>query len=191
MPAAESLTAIGSLFSSLVVVVGALAAVRQLRHLRASNEVAALQAIMEQVERPEVEASLQFIQQDLVGKLHDPQFAADLAANPVAGEARRLLHGLNMWESVGMFVLLGSVSKRAIMLEYAWPIVNTWRAAAPAIAVIRRAQGETCGEMFEHLAVLATRWLETGHAAEARKLLRMPAAEPPPGVLDGDAAEGR
>ena len=172
---AETIGALGSIISSTVIVVSAVAAVRQLRHLRASNEVTALQGIMESSLLPDVTESLRFIQRELPEKLRDPAFVAKLAENPTAGEARAVLAGFNFWERVGTFVILGAVSERSIMLLYSWPIVNTWAQAAPALAIVRRTQGPTAGENFEHLAVLATRWLEKRHPREARRLLRMPA----------------
>jgi hypothetical protein len=171
---AETIGALGSIISSTVIVVGAAAAVRQLRHLRASNEVTALQAIMESSDRADVTESLRFIQRELPEKLRDPAFVAQLAESPIAGEARAILPGVNFWERVGTFVILGAVSERSIMLLYYGPIVNTWAHAAPAFAILRRTQGPTAGENFEHLAVLATRWLEKQHPREARRLRRMP-----------------
>ena len=171
---AEAIGAAGSIISSVVVVVGAVAALRQLRHLRASNEVHAMQAIIESANRPAVVESLRFIQRELAERLRNDAFRTQLAENPIAGDARAVLPGLNFWEDVGTYVLIGAVSERSIMLLYSWPIVNTWASAAAAFAVVRATQGPTVGENFEHLAAIATRWNEVEQPRLSRKLRHMP-----------------
>jgi hypothetical protein len=169
----EFIAAVGSIISSAVVVVGAFAAVRQLRHLRASNEVSALQNIVNRFQRPEVMESMRFVGAELEDKMRDPVFVEALASNPISGEARAIIPVLNYWESVAGFVLSGAIAEESIMAGFSWAAVDTWRAAAPAIVILRRSQDSTICENFEHLAALAKRWLERRHRTKS-KLLRMP-----------------
>lgn len=175
----ESLAAISSIVTSIVVVVSAFAAVRQLRHLRASNEVVALQNIINRYERQEIIESTYFIRAELADKLRDPAFLEGLGS-PISGEARAMMPALNYWESVGSLVLSGAISAESIMQGFSWPALVTWRSAAPAIAILRRTQDPSVCENFEHLAAFAMRWLDRHHRTKSR-LLRMPppaSAEP-------------
>jgi hypothetical protein len=61
----EFLAAISTIVSCVVVVIGAFAALRQLRHLRASNEVAAMENIFNRYESPAVMESILFANRDL------------------------------------------------------------------------------------------------------------------------------
>lgn len=179
MVSVEYVAAISSIVSSAVVVVGAFAAVRQLRHLRASNEVTALQSIIDRFERPDVMESIRFIRGDLPDKMRDPAFVEALAHNPIAGDARAIIPALNFWEGVGSFVLSGAISEESVMLGFSWSVVDTWGAGAPAIIILRRTQDPLIAENFEHLAAFATHWLERRHRTRS-KLLRMPPVIPPP-----------
>lgn len=183
MVSVEFVAAISSIVSSAVVVVGAVAAVRQLRHLRASNEVSALADIVNRYERPDVRESFFFVRSELPNKMRDPAFLEALERNPIAGEARAIIPLLNYWESVGGFVLSGAISEESIMLGFSWALVDTWYAVAPAIEILRRTQDPLVGENFEHLAAFATRWLAKRHRTRSKRLLRMPPqASPEPHV---------
>jgi len=170
----EYVAAISSIVSSAVVVVGAFAAVRQLRHLRASNEVTALQSIIDRFERPDVMESIRFIRGELADKMYDPAFVEALAHNPIAGDARAIIPALNFWEGVGSFVLSGAISEESVMLGFSWSVVRTWEAVSPAMVILRRTQDPLISENFEHLAAFATRWLERRHRTRSKRLLRMP-----------------
>lgn len=61
MVSVEFLAAISTIVSCVIVVVGAFAALRQLRHLRASNEAPALQNMVIRWEHPDVRDSMRFV----------------------------------------------------------------------------------------------------------------------------------
>jgi len=174
----EYLAAISTIVSCVIVVVGAFAALRQLRHLRASNEASALQNMIVRWEHPDVRDSMRFVREELPNKLRDPAFIEALWQSPIAPEVRVIIPALNYWESVGSFVLTGGISEKSVMLGYAWLAVDTWSAAAPAIAVLRQTRSPLLYENFEHLAAYATRWLEQRPRTKA-KLLRMPPTATP------------
>lgn len=175
----EFVAAISSIVSSAVVVVGAFAAVRQLRHLRASNEVTALQSIIDRFERPDVMESIRFIRGELADRMRDPAFVEALAHNPIAGDARAIIPALNFWEGVGSFVLSGAISEESVMLGFSWSVVRTWEAVSPAMVILRRTQDPLISENFEHLAAFATRWLDKRHRKAPKRLLHMPPPAPP------------
>jgi hypothetical protein len=179
---AELFGVIGSIVSSIVVVVGVLVAIRQLRHLRASNEVAALNGLIERYDRPEVRASLRFIQTSLEERMRDETFVAALGSNPIGEEARVILPGFYFYESVGAYVRMGAISERAVMMLWSQQIADIWRFSADAIAAIRAAQGPEIMDSFEHMAARSTRWLAVDGPREQSKLERMPPparSEPP------------
>jgi len=110
--------------------------------------------------------------------MRDPAFIEALWQSSMAPEVRVIIPALNYWESVGSFVLTGGISEKSVMVGYAFLAVDTWSAAAPAIAVLRRTRDPLLYENFEHLAAYATRWLDKRHRTKT-KLLRMPPAVTP------------
>jgi len=176
---AELIGAIGSIVSSIVVVVGVIVAIRQLRHLRASNEVAALNGLIERFEKPEVRASLRFIQTSLQERLRDEAFVAALGAHPIGEEARVILPGLYFWEALGAYVRMGAISERSVMRLWSQQVIDGWHHSADAIAAIRATQGAEILNSFEHLAARSTRWLAVDGPRDRSKLERMrPPAAP-------------
>jgi hypothetical protein len=171
----EYVAAIATILSSIVVIVGAFAAVRQLRHLRASNEVAVLQNVLNRYESSDVMESHRFITGELAERMDDPAFIAALSGSGLSGDARKLNPALDFWESVGAFVRAGAISQESIMYGFSYLAVSYWRLAAPAIDVLRRAQDPSVCEHFEHVAALSTRWLEAPRSERQKGLLRMPA----------------
>ncbi len=179
MVSVESLAAISTIVSCVIVVVGAFAALRQLRHLRASNEASALQNMIIRWEHPDVRDSMRFVREELPNKMRDPAFIEALWQTPIPPEVRVIITALNYWESVATFVLTGALSEESVMLGYSWLAVDTWSAAAPAIAVLRGTRDPLLYENFEHLAAYATRHLDKRHRTRSKRLLRMPSLAKP------------
>ena len=75
---AEWFTAIGTLGTFVVITVSAIAALMQLRHMRGSNQIIALNELRETMESPAFRAAQNFIARELPQRLQDPAVRAAL-----------------------------------------------------------------------------------------------------------------
>lgn len=76
----STLAAIGTF---VVISATAVAALVQLRHLRAGNQISAFVAMVQMYESPELKEPLHFVNADLANRLEDPAFRAGLRTRPV------------------------------------------------------------------------------------------------------------
>ncbi len=171
----DVLSAAASIVSSVVVIFTALAAFRQIAHMRSANEIQAFSAIVERWSAPETAASRDFVLHNaaLIGQ---PDFRRDLAISPVPAPANQIFPVLDLYEEIGTLVNLGIVSERAIMTNYASTILRVWAASEPAIRAMRREQGGRPYRMFEHLASRAQHWTTNDEPRLTAKLETMPDA---------------
>jgi hypothetical protein len=79
-----------------------------------------------------------------------------------------------LFEEIGTLVILGIISERAIMINYAPTILRVWTNAEPAIRALRFQQAGKTYRMFEHLAARADRWRKRDEPRLARRLESMP-----------------
>jgi hypothetical protein len=169
----DVLNAAASIVSSIVIIFTALAAFRQIRHMRSANEIQAFSAIVERWSAPQTVASLDFLHgaEEL---MRDPAFAAELRQRPLPERPRTMLPILTLLEEIGTLVHLSIISEPAIMINYATSILRIWHVAEPAIRVLRETQGSGSYQMFEDLATRAQRWTTRDEPRLLRSLGRMP-----------------
>src|ERR1700687_2362265 len=104
----ETLNTAGVLVTALIIGTTAVAAVIQLRHIRASNELTAFSEAMELWYSPSVQGGLRFIQHDLADKMKDPAFRADLDTAGVVDHTKHPeLSPIDFFDNIGVMVSLG------------------------------------------------------------------------------------
>ena len=95
-----TLEALNTLFAGatfLVIAATAIAAVVQLRHLRASNQITALITILQDWQKPQMQEWVQFVREEMPNRLKDPEYLGSLGNKradrdlPVQREQRRFL----------------------------------------------------------------------------------------------------
>jgi hypothetical protein len=157
----EWVTAIATAGTFLVIAASATAALVQLRHMRASNQVAILSEIRSKMESPDFKRAVHFIRYELPSRMEsDPDFRRKLLAN-ACPEAE-------MVTDVGLYFDLEAsqlVKHRMVDTTLAcdWlysPVVPCWEALAPLIASRRAMLGYNMWEDFEYLALLCKRFRE-------------------------------
>ncbi len=174
----DLLSAAASIVSSVVVIFTALAAFRQIAHMRSANEIQAFSAIVQRWTTSETAESRDFVlNSDSV--LRDPEFLEGLVAPRPSEQASRVFPILMLFEEIGTLVSLGIISERAIMINYAPTILRVWTNAEPAIRALRLQQAGKTYRMFEHLAARADRWRKRDEPRLARRLESMPDATLP------------
>lgn len=147
-----------SIATLLVVGAASVAAVVQLRHLRASNQLAALLEIMNQWNLPAVQAALAELQTIPV-KMREPRY---LEVLKTPGSMDRATHpeflALDLWEQIGRYCKHRLVDEEILLDITSAQVANAWKSAEPAISFIRESAGPSALENFEYLAVRAELW---------------------------------
>ncbi|MGD1068088.1 MAG: hypothetical protein ABR975_14870 [Vulcanimicrobiaceae bacterium] len=169
-------SAVSSVISTLVVVIGGLVALRQLRFARHANELATLTKFAELWETEPLQKARHFIRDELPNLMRDPAFVAEVRQTTTGGGGviANLTPLTNFYEDMATYVYTGALSEKTVMLIYGGNVAGTWNGVRGVMVLLREAQGDDIGNMFEHLAMRATAWRAQAERREFRRLLRDP-----------------
>jgi hypothetical protein len=153
----NTLAAVGTF---IVIGATAVAAVIQLRHMRASNQLGALLSLQRDFHSEDLQESFRFVQGELVYKLRDPAFRAELERIGFIDARTHLeINVLNWFNELGTLLKNGLVEESAFLDLFSRLAVQYWEILAPAIAILRRRRGSAQYHSFEFLAIRARKWL--------------------------------
>ena len=160
----ELVNTIATLGTFVVIAATAIAAIVQLRHMRGSNQITALNELRETMETPDFQAASHFVASELPAKLRDPAFRYQvlhrLARTDENGPLiTRINSPGNFYESTGLLVKTGLVEQKLVMEMWSSNVMLDWEHLAPVAAMARRSAGDALWENFEYLAALAQDWL--------------------------------
>lgn len=171
----EALTAVGTVFTGLVILVTVLLGARQLRattrqleQLQRATQLDGTMRIFEVIRDPRFREAQRFVFADLAERLQDEQFRRD--AERVGGVSveihkERLL--LETFEEVGTYVKHGLLSGDAIYDLIGPVIIGSWKRLRDLIAAQRRVYGgNELWENYEFLYDQAKRYDEEHHPEE-------------------------
>ncbi len=145
--------------ATLVVVAAAsVAAIVQLRYLRASNYLNALLEILNQWNLPAVQSALSELRA-VPEKMKDPKYVEALRT---PGSLERAKYpeflALDLWEQIGTYCKYALIDETVLLDITSAQVLSAWRDAEPVITLIRERAGMSAFENFEYLAVRATQW---------------------------------
>jgi hypothetical protein len=166
----EAVTALGTLFSAFVVAVAAIAAVVQIRHLRAGNQLEAILRIYDAFNSAEMMAARRYVLLELPEVLKDEHVRRSLAAPGQQIDPRMTRVG-NFFNELGALVVDGFLEERLV-----WPLVpiaaRAWRIVAPIALEWRRQQDDPVWADFEYIASLEDHVTRTTHIGRFPKAFR-------------------
>lgn len=176
----DYLTAYATLGTVAVIGASAMAALVQLRHMRASNELEAVLALQEDFRSTEVQTALHYAQEQLADRLADEQYRSELAAiGFISVDRHPELTACNWFTQMGTFLKHGLITEATVMDLYARLIRYYWKVLSPAIAIMRRKRGDGQYSEFEYLALRANAWLERHvQGTLPRRVARSPLPDP-------------
>lgn len=155
----DTINTVAQVGTLLVFAGTAVAAIVQIRHLRASNELAALLQLGEELASDRMQAALRFVRYDLDEALARPAYRAELVElGFVDASAHPEMDACNWFDRVGSLVKHRLIDERTFLDLFARLITYYWDHCAPAIALLRRTRGAGQYENFEYLAAIARRW---------------------------------
>ncbi len=145
--------------SFAVVLAAAVAAVVQLRHLRASNELEALLTLTSQLRDDRLQAAFRAVQTELGARLESAAYRGELAAlGYVDSGAHPEMDVCNWFNEVGALVKNRLIDQATFLDLFARLVTHYWSRLEPVVAILRRERGPSQYENFEYLAQLALQW---------------------------------
>jgi hypothetical protein len=176
---------IGTFF---VIMATAIAALYQLRHSVAKNQLQAFMSILQDFRGAELQEALRYVQGYLDQKMHDPDYRDELARiGFIDSRAHPEMTVLNWFNEMGTLIKNQIVDPDVFFDHFARLINQYWKLLAPVVAILRRRRGPQQYQNFEYLAVLAQRWMKTHPHGVFPK--NVPHLEPQDVWLEADSAE--
>jgi len=152
---AEWVTAIATVGTFLVIAGSAGAAVLQLRHLRSSNQIVALNEIKSTLETEMYRSAMRFVREELPERYSNAEVRCILLKTLRSKELEPLTLIANFFEEVGTFVRVGYIDKIACDIWGAI-ILDCWAKLEPFITNHRIVANHPMDWInFEYLAVLS------------------------------------
>jgi hypothetical protein len=176
----EVLNTIGAVGTFLVIGATAIAAIVQLRHMRAANQLDAVLSLERDFRGPELQEAFRYVQRELPFKLRNPEYRAELEAIGFLDERTHLeVKACNWFNEMGTLVKNQLVTENAFMDLFSRLVINYWERLEPAIAVMRRRRGDVMYHDFEYLAIRARTWLQLHpHGTFPSGMQRTPLRDP-------------
>jgi hypothetical protein len=168
----EVLNTTGTLLTAAIIGATAIAALVQLRHMRAGNQITAMLSIGEHIGKDEFKHAEHLVVHKLAPAMADPVFREYVVAfirDPSPAEVgpeyvvlrRAAIHIGNTYEELGILVKAGIVDRTLFLDRYCSVIDRSWNRLADFTALIRRASGDLgIWENFEYVTVLSQDWLK-------------------------------
>jgi hypothetical protein len=146
-------------FGTFVVIAAtAVAALIQLKHMRAGNQLTGLLDVLSRVEDPMFNEYTDSAKQMIAEKLPDPKYRRDLADGVFERSANPWLNLLNSYEWVGSLIKHGLIPEEPFMDVYSSRLLSAWQIVEPIVAIRRRCGDQSLWENFEYLVVRAREW---------------------------------
>lgn len=156
LEAVNTVAAIGTL---LVIATTAIAALIQLRHMRASNQLEGLLSVLGRVEDANFNSWLTDTQRQLPAMLADPEYVRSVLDNTFDRSVAWLQLG-NSYDWVGSLIKNRLIPVDSFLDVYSFRITQAWKLMEPIVVLARRDTSDTVWENFEYLHVKALEWNE-------------------------------
>jgi hypothetical protein len=155
----EVVNTVAAVGTFAVIATTAIAAVIQLRHMRASNQLEGLLNVLARVEDANFNAWLTETQQQLPKLLADPAYVQSVLDNTF-DRTVAWLQLANSYDWVGSLVKNRLIPIDSFLDVYSFRITQAWTLMEPVIVLVRSQAGDAVWENFEYLYVKALEWNE-------------------------------
>jgi hypothetical protein len=187
----ELINTVAALATVSIVAATAVAALIQLRHLRAANQIHALLAVGEKLDSREFSDAITTMNTGLEAALADPEFRAyEIAVRkrvppPKVDQRCAEMHHAcvligNMFELMGGLVKNGIIDETIFVDQYCGVTLGVWKRLAAFTALGREAGDPNGWEFFEYLAVRSEDWLRAHPSSYPKGVRRYPLHNPWP-----------
>jgi hypothetical protein len=154
----EYLTAAASIGTFLVIGATAIAAIVQLRHMRAGNQLTGLLNVLSRVEDPTFNEWFDATREQLATNMSDPDYRRAIYDETFTRRNNPWLNLCNSYEWVGSLVKHDLIPEEPFMDVYSARILYVWNTIEEVVAIRRRRGDPSLWENFEYLVVRARAW---------------------------------
>jgi hypothetical protein len=143
--------AVVSTATLVVVAAAAVAALRQIQHLRAQNTLQGLLKVLDDWRDPTFREWVNYVRTQLPARMAEPGFFQEFDG-PIDRARHPELHICDWYEQVGSYVKHGLLDERIMMDVSSGSAPYIWWAIEPVISYMRRTRGDSLYENFEYFA---------------------------------------
>lgn len=143
------LAAVGTFF---VIGATAVAALIQLRHLQASNQLQAMLTLNAMWDDAAMRTASHYVRTELHARLKDPGYARSLDTSANDWVIHPEVRIITWWEQVGAMVKHGFIMEGPFLDLACTVVSDDWDRLGATIALMRKTRGPALWENFEYLA---------------------------------------
>jgi len=151
---AEWVSAISSIGTLVVIAATAMAALIQLKHIRAANQLAGLLNFTAAFESDDIQSANRFIGHELPQKLNDPAFVRGLLEINTDRREHPELRVCDFMEQQGSYIKYGMIDKAQYLDLVGAYVTSMWEALREIVAIRRHVRNS--GRMYENFEYLAS-----------------------------------
>jgi hypothetical protein len=160
----ETLSTAAAIGTFIVIAATAIAAIVQLRHLRAQNQLTGLLTVFARVEDPQSNEWVDAAREMIKSRLPDPAYRRSIVDGTFERKNNPWLNLANSYDWVGSLVKHDLIPEESLLDVYSGRIVQAWGIIESIVPLVRRRSGPVVWENFEYLVVRAREW-NLQHAA--------------------------
>ncbi len=155
----ELLSTVAAVGTFVVIAATAAAAVVQLRHLRAQNQLTGLLTVLARVEDSNFNNWVDATREELEANLSDGQYRLRVQDGTMRRKDNPWLNLGNSYDWVGSLIKHGLIPAETFMDVYCYRVLKAWELMEDVVVISRRKDGPGIWENFEYLVVLARDWV--------------------------------
>lgn len=156
----ELINAVASIGTFVVIAASAIAALMQLRHMRGSNQIYALNEFRETLESAKFSDAQRFVSFELPKRFADPDERRKMTTLPFAGEYEMIGNVANLFEGLGAFVRMDIIDRDMALDIWAYVGLRNWNALLPLTTYLRHTlKVPQLWENFEYYAALSEAYI--------------------------------
>lgn len=145
---------VASFATFVVIAATAIVALVQLRHLRSSNQIAALTEMQQTLDSERFSLARRFVIEQVPTLLADPSQRNKIGNKVFPPELDAVRNVGNFFETMGAFVKLGIVDRALVCDLFDGVVFGFWKQLEPIIMIRREVSDRGLWANFEYLAVL-------------------------------------
>jgi hypothetical protein len=154
----ETLATAASIGTFIVIAATAVAAVVQLRHLRAQNQLTGLLTVLARVEDPQFNEWVDNARQVVADRLPDPAYRRAILDGTFDRKNNAWLNLANSYDWVGSLVKHNLIPEESLLDVYSFRVTQAWEIVEGIVPLVRSRSGPVVWENFEYLVVRAREW---------------------------------
>jgi len=151
----ETLSTAAAIGTFIVIAATAIAAVVQLRHLRASNQLQGLLNVLARAEDTKFNEWIDWARRILAENMPDLSYRRRIEDGTFDRTDNPWLNLANSYEWMGSLIRQGLIAEEPFMDVHGARVTRSWQLLEEIIAIRRRRQGPSTWENFEYLFMRA------------------------------------